>query len=205
MRFLPICQTVAALLAIAPVAALADEVAKPDAFVLRFLGKDPSVEKVGVCFKHVFGRGYLDQHPRQTVTAMTLFVTGEPDVEAKSVAYSFKLGVELRHRTERYLAAGGCEHSIETQPGDDAGPSFSCGGDCGGSNLEARLSDDGKAALLTIEEVSLTEMGKDEGEHVSLSGTGDDRTMTLERADLADCRSLTEDGKEAMLNPGERR
>jgi hypothetical protein len=176
--------------------ARAEELAKPDAFVLRFLGGNPSIKKVSACFRHVFTVKYLAEHPEQKVTSAVLCVSGEPDAESKDVLYSYKIRVSLRDRGEQFDVSGSCEHLVEND--GKSGSKLSCGGDCGATEFEATLSADGKTAHVAVQDLELNEVGKAEGgARVSLDGSGDDQAYDLERTDPADYARLSQERKQS--------
>src|SRR5579871_5268898 len=84
----------------------AAEPAKPDPFIIRFLGKDPTTGKASACFIRTYDNAHLAAHPQQKVTAMMLLVRGEFDKESKTVDYSFSLGLKLRGKNARFQSAG---------------------------------------------------------------------------------------------------
>jgi hypothetical protein len=177
---------------------VASESTKPDDVIVRFLGKDPSVKKASACFVRVYDAAHLAQHPKQKVTAMMLLVSGEPDAETKQVDYSFSMGVKLRGASTRLVSAGDCSHSVATAGAGKSTATFDCSVDCDGGGFAVSLSEDAKAALLTLERVAIWIPGSDDGpERKSLEAGADDHAFQLTRANLSDCLALTDGQKEA--------
>src|SRR5579883_3474925 len=98
----------------------------------------PPGDKAYACFMRRYDAEHLAQHPRQKVAAMKLLVEAEIPEGEKQLAYSFKLGVKLRHRAGDFQSFGYCNHAVaEDNSGDIR---FACGVDCEGGGINVALS-----------------------------------------------------------------
>jgi hypothetical protein len=126
---------------------------------------------------------------------MRLLVTAENPPEDGSYAYSFRLGVKYRTRKGDFDSSGFCSHVMAEQKGDEV--RLGCGVDCDGGGIEAGLSPDDKSAIIRLERVRIWQNNKpDEEAGDQLVSGQDDKVFRLERADIAECKSLITDRKE---------
>jgi hypothetical protein len=178
-----------------PVVAQASEVARPDHFILQFLGKDPSVEAASACFARVYDPSHLAEHRRQKVAAMLLLVTGQLDLESKAVTYAYHMGVKFRGEDTRYRAIGECDHAAEA--GGKARASFGCDLGCEDSGFTVSLVDHDTAQLI-LSRVEIAAMGRQPGVPKPLAAGKDDHIFLLRRASLVDCAPIAEEEKQPV-------
>lgn len=174
-----------------PAASEPSEVSAADqeAFAKRVFGGKIDKDKAVACFVRRYDTAHLARHPEQKVRAMKLLVTAEVDSESKSLGYSFSLDVSLRHRAGHFRSGGTCGHPLSSQISADK-LQLGCGVDCDGGGLSVELTGGDRAVLVRIEEISIWSENGDRETGQRLAGGSDDRMFRLDRASLADCRSL---------------
>src|SRR6476620_3205792 len=79
----------------------------------------PLGQKTYACFVRRYDAGHLAQHPKQKVSAMKLLVTAEIPPEENTTNYSFRLGVQYRHRPGKFDSSGSCGHVVAEDRGDE--------------------------------------------------------------------------------------
>jgi hypothetical protein len=169
--------------------------AKGREFDLRMFKAPIGKDKAYACFVRRYDADHLARHPRQKVSGMRLLVTAENPPEDQTYAYSFRLGVKYRTRTGDFDSRGFCSHVMAEQKGDEV--RLGCGVDCDGGGIEAGLSQDDKSAIVRLERVRIWQNNKpDEEAGDELVAGQDDKVFRLERADIAECKSLITDRKE---------
>jgi len=171
-----------------------DEIDKAKAadFDARLFAR-PFDEKTYACFVRRYDADHLAQHPRQKVSTMKLLVTAEIPPEEKTVNYSFRVGLQYRHRPGKFDSSGSCGHVVAEDKGDEI--RLGCGVDCDGGGIDVAMKDD-KSAILRMERIRVWDRKRpDEDASDALLGT-DDKTFRLDRADLRNCAELVTDRKE---------
>ena len=164
-------------------------------FDLRMFKTPIGKDKAYACFVRRYDADHLARHPQQKVSGMRLLVTAENPPEDGSSAYSFRLGVKYRTRKGDFDSSGFCSHVMAEQKGDEV--RLGCGVDCDGGGIEAGLSRDDKSAIVRLERVRIWQNNKpDEEAGDDLVAGQDDRIFRLDRADIAECKSLITDRKE---------
>jgi hypothetical protein len=151
-------------------------------------------EKTYACFVRHYDASHLAQHPRQKVSAMKLLVTAENPPEEKTTNYSFRIGVQYRHRTGKFDSSGFCNHVVAEGKGDEI--RYGCGVDCEGGGINVAMKDD-KSAIIRLERIVVWERNKqdEDASDALLAGT-DDKIFRVDRADLRECAELVTDRKE---------
>ncbi len=168
--------------------------AKADAFDVRMFAKPPG-KKAYACFVRSYDPEHLARHPRQKVSAMKLLMTAEIPSDENTANYSFRLGVEYRHRPGDFDSSGGCGHVIAEHAGDEI--RFGCGVDCDGGGIGVALSKDDKSAIIRLERVRIWQNNKpDDDAGDSLVAGADDKIFRLDRVETRECASLVTDRKE---------
>jgi hypothetical protein len=153
----------------------------------------PFDEKTYACFVRRYDANHLAQHPRQKVSTMKLLVTAEIPPEEKTVNYSFRVGLQYRHRPGKFDSSGSCGHVVAEDKGDEI--RLGCGVDCDGGGIDMAMKDD-KSAIIRMERIRVWDRKRpDEDASDALLGT-DDKTFRLDRADLRECAELVTDRKE---------
>jgi len=153
----------------------------------------PFDEKTYACFVRRYDADHLAQHPRQKVSTMKLLVTAEIPPEEKTVNYSFRVGLQYRHRPGKFDSSGSCGHVVAEDKGDEI--RLGCGVDCDGGGIDMAMKDD-KSAIIRMERIRVWDRKRpDEDASDALLGT-DDKTFRLDRADLRECAELVTDRKE---------
>jgi hypothetical protein len=153
----------------------------------------PISQKTYACFVRRYDAGHLAQHPKQKVGAMKLLVTAEIPPEENTTNYSFRLGVQYRHRPGKFDSSGSCGHVVAEDKGDEI--RLGCGVDCDGGGIDMAMKDD-KSAIIRMERIRVWDRKRpDEDASDALLGT-DDKTFRLDRADLRECAELVTDRKE---------
>ncbi|WGS22244.1 MULTISPECIES: hypothetical protein [unclassified Bradyrhizobium] len=168
--------------------------AKAAAFDDRVFGGPPGA-KAYACFVRRYDADHLAQHPRQKVSAMKLLVTAEGGPEDKALNYSFRLGIQYRHRTGNFDSSGYCDHAIAIAAGSEV--RFDCGVDCEGGGINVALSKDDKSATIRLQKIVVWNRDKpdDEAGDALVAGA-DDKIFRVDRADTSECAELVTDRKE---------
>jgi hypothetical protein len=209
MRKLPILLSAClAVLAAWTAGARAEDAANPEDFAKRlFAGK--SVEhKTFACFVRRYDANHLAQHPRQKVSAMKLLVTVERLPDDAQLHFGFRLGVKLRKPAGNFETSGDCGHPAAEVAG--ASLHIHCSVDCDGGGIEASLVDGDKSVMVKLDEIRLDPAGQtgganddpDHDGHVMLEAGADDHVFRLDRADLANCKSLAAPDEQLAANEG---
>ena len=165
--------------------------AKAAAFDNRMFAGPPG-QKTYACFVRHYDAGHLAQHPKQKVSAMKLLVTAEIPEDAKQLNYSFRLGVQYRHRTGNFDSSGFCDHIVAENTGHEI--RFGCGVDCEGGGIDVAMSKDDKSAIIRLERIVVWERNKPDDEASdSLTAGTDDKIFRVDRADVNECYELVTD------------
>ena len=186
-----------AIIAVAATAARAEDgpdKAGRNAFDSRMFAGPPG-DKNYACFVRRYDAAHLAQHPKQKVAAMKLLVTAEQEPQDKTTNYSFRLGVQYRHRTGNFDSSGYCNHAIAEDAGKDI--RFECGVDCEGGGINVALSKDDKSAIIRLDHITVWNRTKPDDEAgEALSAGADDKIFRVDRTDTRDCAELVTDRKE---------
>ena len=152
-------------------------------------------QRIYACFVRRYDANHLAQHPRQKVSAMKLLVTAESPPEENTTNYSFRLGVQYRHRPGKFDSSGSCRHVVAEDKGDEI--RLGCGVDCDGGGIDVAVKDD-KSAIIHLERVVVWERNKanDEDARKDFEAGADDKMFRVDRADLRECAELVTDRKE---------
>jgi hypothetical protein len=166
-------------------------------FAQRLFAAKSFDQKTYACFVRRYDAAHLKQHPLQKVSAMKLLLTAENVPEDKTVLYSFRIGVNFRHRSGNFDSSGDCGQAMaaETKDGE---LSIHCAVDCDGGGVEVGLSKaSDRSVILRLEQVRIWDASKpDEDATHTLQGGADDRVFRLDRVDAEQCASLISDRKE---------
>jgi hypothetical protein len=154
----------------------------------------PIGEKADACYVRRYDASHLAQHPKQKVSAMKLLVTAENPPDGKTTNYSFRLGVQYRHRPGKFDSSGYCNHVVAEDKGNEI--RYGCGVDCEGGGIDVAMKDD-KSAIIHLERIVVWERDKpdDDASDALLAGA-DDKVFRVDRADLRECAELVTDRKE---------
>ena len=133
----------------------------------------PIGQKTYACFVRRYDASHLAQHPKQKVSAMKLLVTAEIPPEENTTNYSFRLGVQYRHRPGKFNSSGSCGHVVAEDKGDEI--RLGCGVDCDGGGIDVAMKDD-NSAVIRLERIMLWQRNKpDDGPSNELvAGTDDE-------------------------------
>ena len=154
----------------------------------------PISQKTYACFVRRYDAGHLAQHPKQKVGAMKLLVTAESPPEENTTNYSFRLGVQYRHRPGKFDSSGSCGHVVAEDRGDEI--RLGCGVDCDGGGIAVAMKDD-NSAVIRLERIMLWQRNKpDDGPSNELVAGTDDGIFRVDRADLRECAELVTDRQE---------
>jgi hypothetical protein len=167
--------------------------AKAAAFDSRMFA-GPLREKTYACFVRRYDTSHLAQHPRQKVSAMKLLVTAENPPEEKTTNYSFRIGVQYRHRPGKFDSSGYCNHVVAEDKGNEI---RYCGVDCDGGGIDVAMKDD-KSAIIRLERIVVWDRNKPDDEEArdALLADADDKIFQVRRADLRECAELVTDREE---------
>jgi hypothetical protein len=126
---------------------------------------------------------------------MKLLVTAENAPEDKTINYSFRLGVQYRHRPGNFDSSGYCNHAVAEDAGSEI--RFGCGVDCEGGGINIALSKDDKSAIVRLERITVWNRNKpdDEAGDALLAGA-DDKIFRVDRAEARECAELVTDRQE---------
>src|SRR6266702_358144 len=154
----------------------------------------PLGQKTYACFVRRYDASHLAEHPKQKVSAMKLLVTAESPPEEKTTNYSFRVGVQFRHRPGQFDSSGYCNHVVAEDKGNEI--RYGCGIDCDGGGIDVAMKDD-KSAIIRLERITVWERNKpdDDASDALLAGA-DDKIFRVDRADLRECAELVTDRKE---------
>jgi hypothetical protein len=167
--------------------------AKAAAFDHRMFA-GPTGQKTYACFVRRYDAGHLAQHPKQKVSSMKLLVTAEIPPEEQTTNYSFRLGVQYRHRPGKFDSSGSCGHVVAEDNGDEI--RLGCGVDCDGGGIDVAMKDD-KSAVIRLQRIMLWQRNKpDDGPTNELVAGTDDRIFRVDRADLRECAEFVTDRQE---------
>jgi len=166
--------------------------AKAAAFDTRMFA-GPVSQKTYACFVRRYDANHLAQHPRQKVSAMKLLVTAEVPPEENTVNYSFRLGVQYRHRPGKFDSSGSCRHVIAEDHGDEI--RLGCGVDCDGGGIDVAMKDD-NSAIVRLERIRVWDRKKPDDDAGDAQLGADDKVFRVDRVDLRECAELVTDRKE---------
>ena len=137
---------------------------------------------------------HLARHPKQKVAAMKLLMTAEHP-PGEEMNYSFRLGVNYRHRPGNFDSSGFCNHALAEDRGAEI--RFDCAVDCEGGGINVALSKDDKSAIVRLQAITVWQNNKPDHEAgEALTAGADDKIFRLDRTDARDCASLVTDRKE---------
>jgi hypothetical protein len=152
-------------------------------------------KKTYACFVRHYDADHLARHPKQKVSAMQLLVTAEIQPDEKVPSYSFRLGVNYRHRPGNFDSSGYCNHAVATDAAKEV--RFDCGVDCEGGGIGIALSKDDKSAIVRLERITVWQRNKPDAEAAdALLAGADDKIFRLDRSGTTDCAALVTDRKE---------
>lgn len=172
--------------------------AQSESFKKRLFASKTSKAKSYACFVRRYDAAHLAAHPQQKVSGMKLLVALEKDPEAEAPQYSFRLGVNFRHKSGNFDSSGSCGHPMISELSADK-LQIGCGVDCDGGGISIEMAKTDSAVLVRLERVRIWQNNKpDEEAAHSLDGGADDKVFRLDRADLEDCRALVTDRKELV-------
>jgi hypothetical protein len=149
-------------------------------------------QKTYACFVRRYDASHLAQHPRQKISAMKLLVTAENPPDEETTNYSFRLGVQYRHRPGKFDSSGSCGHVVAEASGDEM--RLGCGVDCDGGGIDVAMKDD-KSAIIRLERIRVWDRKKPDDDGDAQLGA-DDKMFRVDRADLRECAELVTDRKE---------
>lgn len=179
-------------------AAQTDEVkteAKSD-FDKRMFGHEPDPRaNTYACYVRRYDADHLARHPHQKVTSMKALVTYELFEGNTQLDRHFRLGVTFRNKRGNYDSSGSCNYF---HPEDAAAETrLGCGVDCDGGGLSIAIGKDEKSIIIRLSRVRIWQNNKpDEEAGDELVSGKDDAIFRLDRASVAECRSLVTDRKE---------
>jgi hypothetical protein len=191
--------TLAALAAMASLAGIGPSLAQDGVDKTKAAAFDnkmfagPIGEKTYACFVRRYDANHLAQHPKQKVSAMKLLVTAENPPEEKTTDYSFRLGVQYRHRPGKFDSSGYCNHVLAEDRGNEI--RYGCGVDCEGGGIDVAMKDD-KSAIIRLERIVVWQRNKPDDASDALLAGADDKIFRVDRADLRECAELVTDRKE---------
>jgi hypothetical protein len=165
-----------------------------EAFDARIFARPPG-KKAYACFVRRYDAEHLTRYPRQKVSAMKLLMTAEIPSDETTLNYSFRLGVNFRHRAGDFDSSGGRGHIIAEDAGHEI--RFGCGVGCDGGGIDVAQSKDDKSAMVRLERVRIWQNNKpDEETGDSLVAGADDKVFRLDRVEARECASLVTDREE---------
>jgi hypothetical protein len=154
----------------------------------------PLGQKTYACFVRRYDSRHLAQHPKQKVSAMKLLVTAENPPEENTTNYSFRLGVQYRHRAGKFDSSGYCNHVVAEDKGNET--RLGCGVDCEGGGIDVAMKDD-QSAIVRLERIRIWERNKPDDEASdALLADADDKVFRVDRADVRQCAELVTDRQE---------
>lgn len=169
---------------------------KPDAgFAKRLFAGNLAPDKSYACFVRLYDPQHLARHPLQKVSAMKLLIAAEQVEDKPGLSYSFRMGVKFTKRPGDFDSSGECSQ-MTAEAVTDSKAQLGCGVDCDGGGISVELTKENKTTLVRLDRIRIWRNNKPEEEGLDLSGGADDRIFRLDRANLAQCRSLVTDRKE---------
>jgi hypothetical protein len=167
--------------------------AKAGAFDARVFAGGPG-RMAYACFVRAYDADHLARHPKQKVAAMKLLMSAEHP-PGEEMNYSFRLGVNYRHRPGDFDSSGFCNHALAEDHGAEI--RFDCAVDCEGGGINVALSKDDKSAIVRLQAITVWQNNRpDEEAREALTAGADDKIFRLDRTDARDCASLVTDRKE---------
>jgi hypothetical protein len=151
------------------------------------------------CFVRRYDTVHLARHPLQTVSAMHLLITAEKesaDKNEKTMNYSFRLGLEFRHRKGVFDSSGDCGNQLMASQVSADKLQLGCAVDCDGGGISIELAHADKSTLIRLDRIRIWQNNKPDDESADLSGGADDKVFRLDRAKLDECRYLITDREE---------
>ena len=197
---MPTCRllSAAAVLAATTFGAGAEEAPNVAQFTKRMFAGSPSGAARYACFVRRYDAAHLARHPQQKVSRMKLLVSAEKVPEDEALNYSFRLGLNFRHRPGDFDSSGACGHAQVSETSEGR-VQIGCSIDCDGGGLDVSLSHRTDAAIIRLStHVRIWEKNNQPDEEAGdalLAGT-DDRIFRLDRVGNDECRSLATDRKE---------
>jgi hypothetical protein len=178
-----------ALAATGPAAAEDAPYAKLKAFL-------PPAPDAKACYVRIYDAKHLEQHPKQRVTEMILFLrctilsedeavieaTDDGGTKKHYFDYDFTLAAKVRDRSETLYAAGDCA----------AAEAIGCGVDCNGGGVEVEPAAGGNDTILVkLERIRMT-LGCSDGEDFELEAGEDDKVFKLAKSPVETCSAMQE-------------
>jgi|SRR5581483_2080386 len=176
--------------------AAADEQPGETGFAKRVFADTLDKPTEYACFSRHYDAQHMAQHPLQKVTVMRLLLSAERDPNDKTLAYSFRLGLNFRNRPGDFDSSGDCAHLT----GDDAAKEkidFGCGVDCDGGGISINLAQDNASVLVKLEAIRIWKgKNNDDDAATELKAGADDKVFRLDRTNIGDCASLAMNRKQ---------
>jgi hypothetical protein len=173
-----------------------------DDFAKRMFAGSAPKPKAYACFVRRYDAAHLAAHPLQKVSVMKLLITAEKGPDDQVLEYSFRLGVNFRHRPGDFDSSGECGHaptvrSVDTDPPVATGIDFECSVDCDGGGIAVNLANSDNALIVKLDRIRIWK-GKtpDLDAAGEMRGGDDDKVFRLDRTDANECTSLVADRKE---------
>jgi hypothetical protein len=162
----------------------------------------PPAPDARACYVRTYDAKHLEQHPKQRVTEMILFIrytilgedeahlvaTDDGGLEKQYFDYDFTLAAKVRDRSETLYASGDCTSA----------QGIGCGVDCdgGGVEVEPVAGSNNDTILVKLERIRMT-LGCGEGDDVELEAGDDDKVFKLAKGPVETC-----DAMQAKLDKG---
>jgi hypothetical protein len=204
-----VAATAAAMLALAPHRAIADDRQLDADFAKRMFAGSTPAPKAYACFMRRYDLAHLAQHPLQKVSVMKLLISTENDPDFPNFQYSFRLGVNFRDRPGDFDSSGNCGHAPTIKDPDNsdippedrvtkpAGIDFECDVDCDGGGVDVTLANSDNSAIVKLDHIRIWKGNAPDATAAgALQGGADDKVFRLDRTSLSECTSLVADRKE---------
>ncbi len=201
--------TVAAMLALAPHRAIADDRQLDADFAKRMFAGSTPAPKAYACFVRRYDPAHLAQHPLQKVSVMKLLISTEKDPDFPNFQYSFRLGVNFRDRPGDFDSSGNCGHAPTIKDPDNsdippedrvtkpAGIDFECDVDCDGGGVDVTLANSDNSVIVKLDHIRIWKGNAPDATAAgALQAGADDKVFRIDRTILSECTSLVADRKE---------
>jgi hypothetical protein len=154
----------------------------------------PPAPDAQACYARTYNAEHLQQHPKQKVTELVLFLRYITLSEEDATLISTENGgTEKQYfRNDFTLAAKTKEHDRTLYASGDCASAegIGCGVDCDDGGIELEPAPGGPDELLVrLERIRMT-LGYGEGEEVELEGGEDDKLFKLTKSPVAICNAM---------------
>ena len=166
---------------------------------LSALDANAGTKEVYSCYSRQYDAAHLQNHPKQNVTDIKVFVDSSYDETWKHRTYQIEMGVSFRGLKHAYEVSGDCATV-------DGEKSLACGVDCDGGQFNIGTQDVSTLLLSIPNSVRIwdpTDTSDDGPGDTNLpkaaSFGDDDKDFKLDKVDVKECQSLMNDDQKTAI------